>query len=63
MVDTPMTAHISKGALWSKPQKVARDIERAVQKRADVIYSPYYWKLIMLIIATIPEWLFKRLRF
>ncbi len=63
MVDTPMTAHMPKGALWSTPQKVAADIERAVRKRADVIYSPFYWKWIMLIIAMIPEWLFKRLRF
>ena len=63
MVDTPMTAHMSKGALWATPQKIATDIERAVRKGSDVIYSPFYWKWIMLIIAMIPEWLFKRLRF
>ena len=63
MVDTPMTAHMSKGALFSTPQKIAADIERGVRKGSDVIYSPFFWRWIMLIIAMIPERLFKRLRF
>jgi short-subunit dehydrogenase len=63
MVDTPMTAHMSKGALWATPEKIAADIERGVRKKSDVIYTPFFWKWIMLIIASIPERLFKRLRF
>ena len=61
-VDTPMTAHIpERGLLWAQPEEVAAGIMRALDKRHDVVYLPRFWALIMLIIRTIPERLFKRL--
>lgn len=60
-VDTPMTAAFTKGLLWTRPEKVAQSIRSAMEKRRDVIYVPWYWFLIMLIIRTVPEKLFKRL--
>ncbi len=60
-VDTPMTKDFKKGILWSTPERVAKDIVRAMDKRRDVIYTPWFWKYIMLIIKFIPETIFKKL--
>ena len=60
-VDTPMTAAFPKGPLWATPEKVAVDIDKAIEKNKDVLYTPGFWMLIMLIIKSIPEKLFKRL--
>ncbi len=61
-VDTPMTTHIEKkGALWARPDDVAKSIVKAVARGADVVYVPGFWRLIMLIIRHIPEKIFKRL--
>jgi decaprenylphospho-beta-D-erythro-pentofuranosid-2-ulose 2-reductase len=61
-VDTPMTAAFPKGALWAKPQKIAGGIVRAVDRSATVLYLPGFWRLIMLIIRSIPESIFRRLK-
>lgn len=60
-VDTPMTASFKKGALWAKPDQVARDISRAIDKGATVVYTPGFWRMIMLIIQHIPEWIFVKI--
>lgn len=60
-VDTPMTRHLSKGALWASPEKVARGIVKAEKKRKEVVYVPFFWRGIMIIIKLIPETLFKKL--
>ena len=61
-VDTPMTQEFKKGFLWASPDQVARDICNAVEKRRNVLYTPWFWALIMLIIQHIPEAIFKRLK-
>lgn len=60
-VATPMTAHLSQGGLFADPAVVGRDILKAVQKRKDTAYVPPIWGLIMLVIRSIPEFIFKRL--
>lgn len=61
-VDTPMTAHMEKGgALWTTPEQVARDIERAIGKRSVLIYTPWFWRYIMLIIRHLPRVIFDKL--
>jgi short-subunit dehydrogenase len=62
-VDSPMTAHIEGrgGALWAQPEDIAQGIVKAIEKRKDVVYLPGFWALIMLIVRSVPEWLFKRL--
>jgi decaprenylphospho-beta-D-erythro-pentofuranosid-2-ulose 2-reductase len=61
-VDTPMTAHLPKGALWAQPEQVALEIIQAIEKKKHVIYTPGFWRLIMLIIRHIPEAVFVRLK-
>lgn len=61
-VDTPMTAAMDKtGPLWATPAQVAACIEKAIQRKKDVIYAPWFWQYIMLIIRHIPERIFKKL--
>ena len=61
-VDTPMTAHIpERGALWAQPEDVAKGIVNAIEKQKDVVYLPRFWSLIMLIIRSIPERIFKKM--
>lgn len=62
-IDTPMTADIEKGGpLWAQPADVARDIVKAADKGKSEIYTPWFWRVIMLIIKSIPEFIFKKLK-
>ena len=61
-VDTPMTANIAKGGpLWATPEQIAFCIEKGLLKKKNVIYAPWFWQIIMLVIKNIPEVIFKRL--
>lgn len=60
-VDTPMTAHLPKGALFASPARVAQGILKAIEKRKDNVYVPGFWALIMLVIRLVPEPIFKKL--
>jgi decaprenylphospho-beta-D-erythro-pentofuranosid-2-ulose 2-reductase len=61
-VDTPMTANIAKGGpLWATPEQIAACIENGIQKKRNVIYAPWFWQIIMLVIRHIPEMVFKKL--
>lgn len=57
-VDTPMTAHIQgKGALWARPDAVARVIVASADARRSrpVVYAPWFWRWIMLVIRAMPS--------
>jgi short-subunit dehydrogenase len=61
-VDTPMTAEFEKkGLLWAQPDAIATGILRAIEAKRDVVYLPWFWRWIMLIIRHIPERVFKRM--
>lgn len=61
-VATPMTAGLDLPAkLTVSPDRVAGDIQKAIGARKDVLYTPWFWALIMLIIRFIPGRIFKRL--
>jgi short-subunit dehydrogenase len=59
-VDTPMTASFRKGPLWASPEKVAADIQRAMEGGFGAVYTPWFWRWIMLIIRHVPERIFIR---
>lgn len=62
-VDTPMTAHLAKGGpLWATPERVASDIHRAIGSRRAVLYTPWFWRWILLLICSLPRFLFHKLR-
>jgi NAD(P)-dependent dehydrogenase (short-subunit alcohol dehydrogenase family) len=60
-VDTPMTAAFKKGPAWATPARIARDITRAMIDGRSVVYTPSFWRPIMWVIRSIPEFLFERL--
>jgi decaprenylphospho-beta-D-erythro-pentofuranosid-2-ulose 2-reductase len=60
-VDTPMTAAVKKNPLFASPRRVGRSIHRAIERRQDVVYIPWFWRPIMMVINAVPERLFKRL--
>ena len=59
-VATPMTAHLPKGPLFASPEKVARDIRLAIAKRRSVLYTPWFWRWILLVVRNVPGGLFYR---
>lgn len=61
-VDTPMTAHLKKGILFASPETVGAGIVRAIRRRRNVVYLPFFWWPIMFVIRHVPEAVFKRLK-
>jgi decaprenylphospho-beta-D-erythro-pentofuranosid-2-ulose 2-reductase len=59
-IDTPMTWGM-KSPLMASRESVAEAIVEAMHKKKNVVYVPFFWRYIMLIIMHIPEMVFKRL--
>ena len=60
-VDTGMTFGLEGMFLVTTPRYVGERIAHAVERGRDVLYVPWFWRYIMLIITHIPERIFKRL--
>ncbi len=60
-VATPMTRQMQQGPLFVGPDVIANGILRAIDRKKDVVYLPWFWLPIMMIIKSIPEWVFKKL--
>jgi decaprenylphospho-beta-D-erythro-pentofuranosid-2-ulose 2-reductase len=61
-VDTRLTWGRPGMFLVASPERVARATYRAiVSRRGDTIYTPWFWRWIMLIIRLIPDPIFRRL--
>ena len=61
-VDTRMIYGRPGTFLVAAPERVADDVFRAVMRRRDVIYTPGFWRWIMLAVRSIPEPIFKRMK-
>jgi decaprenylphospho-beta-D-erythro-pentofuranosid-2-ulose 2-reductase len=48
--------------LWAQPDRIAAGIVQASVRRRNIVYLPWFWRWIMLVIRHIPEPLFKRLK-
>ena len=60
-IETPMTAHLDRsGWLWSRPDQIAKQIRRAVQKQRARVYAPWWWRYIMLGVRLLPMPLFHK---
>lgn len=55
MTDSPMTAHLPKGPLFSSAEKVGALAWQAIQSGPSVVYLPGWWKWVMAIIRHLPE--------
>ena len=61
-VDTPMTAALAKGALWASPATVGQRIHRAIVRGEEVVYTPWFWRVVMALVRAVPEPIFKKMR-
>lgn len=62
-VDTPMTKELElPQALVVSPEKVAKSIHNAIEHGKNTIYTPWFWRYIMIIIKSIPNLIFKKLK-
>jgi short-subunit dehydrogenase len=61
-VDTAMTYGLPGLFLVASPQNIGERIVAALGKSADVVYLPWFWRYIMLIIKHVPEAIFKRMK-
>ena len=60
-VDTAMTWGTDKLPFLVQPDKVARDILKAADRKRDVLYAPIVWWPVMTVIRLIPERIFKKM--
>jgi len=60
-VDTAMTWGLPGMFLVASPEAVADDLWIAALKKKNTIYTPFFWRYIMLIIRSIPEFMFKKM--
>nr|WP_315592641.1 SDR family NAD(P)-dependent oxidoreductase [uncultured Cupriavidus sp.] len=59
---TPMTADLGvPESRLASAEKVAMDIVHGIRRKRSVVYAPGKWRLIMLIIRHLPEFVFNRL--
>jgi NAD(P)-dependent dehydrogenase (short-subunit alcohol dehydrogenase family) len=60
-VDTPMTDGMKKGgALWASPEKIGRIIRRAADRGGPIQYAPGIWRMIMMVIRSVPSFVFHK---
>ena len=62
-VYTKMTADLKlPPILTATPEQVALEVQKAVQKKKNIVYVKWMWRWIMLTIKNIPEGMFKKLK-
>jgi len=59
-VDTPMTYDMNSPLIASR-DFVAKKIVDGIEKKTNILYVPFFWQYIMLIIKNTPERIFKKL--
>jgi decaprenylphospho-beta-D-erythro-pentofuranosid-2-ulose 2-reductase len=62
IIRTPLTSKQDfPPALMGEASTVAKDVYVAMQKKKNNIYTPWFWRWIMLVIRSVPEFVFKKL--
>ncbi len=62
-VRTRMTAGLAAPPFAGQPERVARDILRAIDRGRPVVYTPAIWRLVMLAIRSLPRAVMRRVGF
>ena len=52
---------LTQGPLFASARTAGRAVHRAIERRRDVAYIPWFWRPIMCVIRALPERVFKRL--
>jgi short-subunit dehydrogenase len=61
-VDTRMTFGLPGTFLVAPPERVAAGIVKAIDRGADEVYLPGFWRPVMMAIRAVPERIFKRMK-
>lgn len=61
-VDTPMTFGLPRLFLVASPEKIGEGIVRALRRGNEVVYLPWFWRWVMLVLKLIPDRIRKRLK-
>lgn len=62
-VDTKMTFGLPlPGPLVASPERAGEDICRAILRAKNEVYVPFFWRYIMMIIKSVPEFQFKKMK-
>ena len=61
-VDTRMTYGRPGLFLLASPESVAQGIFKAIARGKSVVYLPWFWRYVMMMVKAVPEAVFKRLR-
>jgi short-subunit dehydrogenase len=62
-VRTGMTAGLPAPPFAGEPERVARDVARAIDRGTPVVYTPAPWALVMLVIRNLPRLVMRRIGF
>ena len=62
-VKTGMTAGLKPPPFAGEPEAVARQVMKAIDKQKPLLYTPFPWGWIMLVIRTLPRFVMRRLGF
>jgi NAD(P)-dependent dehydrogenase (short-subunit alcohol dehydrogenase family) len=62
-VKTGMTSGLTPPPFAGEPEGVAADIVRAIDRGAPVVYTPWPWRFVMLIIRHLPRAVMRRIGF
>lgn len=62
-VRTGMTAGLKPPPFAGEPEPVARDILRAIDHGAPMIYTPSIWRWVMLVIRWLPRFVMRKIKF
>jgi NAD(P)-dependent dehydrogenase (short-subunit alcohol dehydrogenase family) len=62
-VKTGMTAGLKPPPFAGEPEQVARDVVRAIDRGTPVVYSPWPWRFVMLVIRNLPRAVMRRVGF
>ena len=62
-IKTKMTKHLNlPKILTASPNDISSDIIKSIKDKKNIIYTKWFWKWIMIIIESIPEFIFKKLK-
>ncbi|HEX3777854.1 MAG TPA: SDR family NAD(P)-dependent oxidoreductase [Polyangiaceae bacterium] len=62
-VKTGMTAGLKAPPFAGEPERVARDVVRAMDRKKPVLYTPSMWALVMLVIRWLPRFVMRKIGF
>ena len=62
-VRTSMTTDLDAPPFAGEPEQVARDVLRAIDRRAPVVYTPRIWRWVMAVIQALPRSIMRRIQF